>query len=75
MRICTITFAAVITGIVLGALFVFNGSATHTSAPVKTYVTVSVSVLYGTTPAELDEPKEEPPACAASIPTHIWSAV
>lgn len=75
MRICTISLAAVVAGIVLGALFVFSGSTVHVLVTDRAYYSVTMITTYTSTPADLEEPKEEPPGCVASIPTHSWTLV
>lgn len=72
MRICTIAFTAVVAGIVLGALFVFSGSATHATVPDRiSYSVTATIVMFVTVPADVDKPVEEPPACVASAVARV----
>lgn len=68
MRICTIAFTAVIVGIVLGALFVFSGSAAHITAHDRVAATATATVVaLIATPADADEGLEDPPVCVVYV--------
>lgn len=72
MRICTIAFTAVVAGIVLGAMFVFSGTAAHITAPDRIAYSITATVTtFIALPADVDKPVEEPPACVASAVARV----
>lgn len=73
-RICYIRLAVVTSGIVMGALFVFSGSA-HDATPSAIRYTAPISYTgFVVGPADVDQDDEVFPSCTVYVATRMWSA-
>jgi hypothetical protein len=74
-RVCYLRLAVVTSGIVMGALFVFSGSAHDVSVPSAVYYTKTVDYTgFVVGPADVDRNEEVFPSCTVYVATRMWSA-